>query len=223
MATKNSSKFKKGISGNPKGRPKKQQKQKVRSDSWTSLLTGLGRTGYDKQTSVTFSSDVVPYQSALELWRGDDLAARMVETIPKECLREGFDIIIPGMKDLADTFEGQLEDLDVLNSLETVMQYQRAYGGGALLLGINDGGDLEQPVNWDSIKSLDFISVLDTQECRPYAWYNDPRTQSFGKVALYDVTPVTVGPSDESESLDNSMFRVHASRVLRFFGKRFSK
>lgn len=95
--------FAAGQSGNAKGRPRKDTvssppatpaERAFRFDGWYSLLTGLGTHMRDKRESVRFRIDLVEWHEAEHIWRGDDLAARIIETLPNEMMREGFDLAI---------------------------------------------------------------------------------------------------------------------------------
>src|SRR5687767_1063811 len=103
---KSSTSWPKGKSGNPKGRPRKDEKQlrpgvrQVRVDDWVAALSGIGNTSYDKRTSVYFDTpQLISSAEAQLIWRGNDLAARIIETKPSEMLREGFDLCIGATED----------------------------------------------------------------------------------------------------------------------------
>jgi phage-related protein (TIGR01555 family) len=81
-----------GSSPNPAGRSKRSDSRKA--DGYQSAITGAGVIGRDKTTGVTFTADQVGWTDAVEYWRGDDLAARIIETLPNEMLRQGFDLQI---------------------------------------------------------------------------------------------------------------------------------
>ena len=125
---------------NPSGRARRTDAAKVeRADGWASVLTGHGTPGWDKRVGTRFDADIVAIDDAVELWRGDDLAARIVETIPSEMLRQGFEIAIggddAGAKDRAELLMTRAEELGMVDSLWHAMAYERAYGGGAIMLG----------------------------------------------------------------------------------------
>ena len=97
MARKGNPTWVKGVSGNPSGKPKERtdaslEAPRRRFDGWETISTGLGSTGIDKTAYNGFSLEVVSYEQAQGLWRGDDLGARAVETWPNEMLRRGFEL-----------------------------------------------------------------------------------------------------------------------------------
>ena len=100
MARDNRGRFKAGASGNPGGRPR-QARADVRSDGWYNTLTGIGTVERDRVMSTEFATAAIDYATAIDLWRGDDIAARVVEALPAEALREGFEVVLADRDDLA--------------------------------------------------------------------------------------------------------------------------
>src|SRR5688500_3505582 len=63
-------------------------------DGWVNILTSLGLRGRDKRLSSSFESEVLDEDHCMQLWRGDDMAARASEKVPQLMLREGFGLAI---------------------------------------------------------------------------------------------------------------------------------
>src|SRR5262245_47108949 len=125
---------------------------KARWDSWLNTLTGLGFADRDKRQNSMFITDPVTDTQALDLWRGNDLATRIVEDIPSEMLREGFEMRVGGQdagdeaKEIQEELASAWEELDLQGNLWFGAAYERAYGGGAVMLGAVDGGRPETPL-----------------------------------------------------------------------------
>ena len=92
--------FRKGQTGNAKGRPRKdgaatsaQTSQERKDAGWHSLLSGLG-TSRDKRKWFKFTADPVDWETAFQIYRGDPFAARIVEIPPNEMMREGYELCI---------------------------------------------------------------------------------------------------------------------------------
>jgi phage-related protein (TIGR01555 family) len=87
-------KWQKGLAGVGAGGQNAPLAGGMRLDDWYNTITGIGVTGKDKRQAGAFVATVVNDAEAMELWRGDDIAARVVETIPNEMLRQGFEVRI---------------------------------------------------------------------------------------------------------------------------------
>ena len=190
MGRKKDGTFEKGFTGNIHGRPRKDAVENpslaTRTDGWASALTGLGVVGVDKRLGHQFYATTLSYQDSISLWLQNDLAAKAVEAIPRECNREGFDIVIAdeGSYDsLKEDLEEEFERLEVTKHVTRAWNLERALGGSALLLGTNDGDNFESPMS-SNISSLDWISVLEPIEITPHKYYADPRSPKDGSPGL---------------------------------------
>ncbi len=229
-------------------------------------LTGIGILGRDKTlgsaANVSFLPDAVSDIQALNLWRGDAIAARVIEAIPNEALRQGWelqigddeppaaykppepdpaatakntiakpgvppiarkDVVDKGAKGLQETISKQLQDLGLLAAIKDAMCFQRAYGGGAVLIGANDyTTDLREPLDLKRVKSVDWLTSLERRELIPRYFYNDPRAPKFGQPAIYQLVPIVTGAPVDNVYHPQYM-EVHESRLLIFPGIRVSR
>lgn len=65
-----------------------------RCDGWVNAMTGLNVAGFDKRRAAQFMGKRLTEFEAEEIWRGDDIIERAVETTPLVMLRNGFDVNI---------------------------------------------------------------------------------------------------------------------------------
>ena len=184
--------------------------QTVNQDGWSNVFTRLG-TDYDKRKSHTFAATPLTYEVNEQLWRGSDLGARIVERPVDEMIRQGWDVVIPNDKGRQEELAAQLEDLEVAERLREALYYARAYGGGAVLVGADDGAlDLSKPVG--AVREIHYLTALTTRELRAADYYTDPREDKFGQPQTYQLNP------DSQADIKASGMKIHESRLLVFQG-----
>lgn len=173
--------------------------------------------GKDKRLQVGHAMDLVNDSEAMDLWRGNDVASRVVETIPNESFRQGFEIKA-GDKELSEDVTAQAEELNVTAAFLKATKYERAYGGSAIFPVINDSqANLALPLNLKQIAAIDHLLVFEPRELQPIDYYNSPTDKKFGEPKTYRVIPTTLGGSP------SSMFNIHESRLIIFPGIRASR
>jgi phage-related protein (TIGR01555 family) len=177
-------------------------------DGWLSVLTGSG-TQRDKVTSYDFQADVLGFEQCEQIWRGDDMGARIVELVPREMLRRGFEINTSDDKNAEENIKTFFKRVEFKQKLLIALQYQRAYGGAAILVGVR-GGDpnLSNPINPLQVQSVDWLNVFTPRDLTPDLLYEDPTQANYGKPSTYK----TQG-SGEIKAVS-----IHESRLLIFNG-----
>lgn len=193
---------------------KQPPKAAPRVDGWENANTGIGILGRDKRAGGNFFVDTIPQEYAETVWRSSDLAARIVETLPNEMLREGYELEIQADTELEELIEPEFERLAVTEKLRRALYFSRAYGGAGILLGADDGSaELSKPLNENSIRTFDFLTVLTPRELQPVAYYSNPLHPKYGEIQTYRLLPlVTDGGSASTSPI------VHESRVMRIEG-----
>lgn len=242
----NAGRFKKGISGNPSGLrkdgtapahppanpPQLSEEEMVRRlDGWSSVFTGIGHSSYDKRLSHSFQAPTLTYQEKIELWRADDIAARAIEKVPEQCFRQGYEIEMGDegeYNDLRLDLEELFRDLCVDDRIEMAMKQERAFGGSAILLGVDDGRGLDTPLIPERVKKIEWLKVLEPIELTPETAYADPRKPKYGEpekyrlrngdLAIQRAVAVTGKPPTRSRPTPI----IHESRLIIFPGIRVS-
>lgn len=179
----------------------------------------------DKRTAGAMRLHVVSPIESRDLWRGNDLAARIIEEGPTEELRNGFELHMDD-KDLAEQIMTALEEIPgpafIGNGLKkNVLKarcFENAYGGGAIFPVINDAiGSLAEPLDEGRITKIERLQVFEPRELRPTRKYEDPASPKFGEWSHYQVMPI-------SGARENVAFvEIHESRLILFPGIRTTR
>lgn len=182
---------------------------RARYDGWVNALSGFGVEGKDKSLVTTYTPDTLTIEQCRDMWLSSDLAARIIEKVPRECFRRGFGVKVADDKPLTDKVMKAYKRLKVRKKLREAHEYARAYGGGALLIGFEDYAPMSAPVNFKNVRGVKWLTVLEPRELMPVEWYVDPREDKFGQVKYYELWPTVV--SGQPSTL--SAMRVHESRL----------
>lgn len=219
-------------------KPPRQLTESHRMDSWMNVLTKLN-TAADKRRGASFRREWMSDVDCEDLYGGSSLAARAIELPTKIQLRNGFKVHFANLDEAAaeesmvektdassdqvhEAFEKMAALIDELGVVAAVIEarsWARAYGGAALLMGLDDGQkDLKQPVRWATLKGVRYLVTLRPRECWPTRWNTNPLSGGYGQPVLYRVRRETQGNVPTGEG-----FEVHASRLVRFDGVRVSR
>lgn len=181
----------------------------VKLDAWYNNTTGFG-TLNDKTTYGYYGGFYpIDIQTLSDLYHGDAMAARMVDVVPQEMLREGFaaDVGDPKVNDwLADKFR----DLDARGKFQDGERWGSLFGGAALLVGADDGRPASMPLMPERAKALTYLYVLDRRMLWPFSYYDAPGHPKLGQPETYLVTPAS--------AIAGIAQVVHESRLILFRG-----
>lgn len=132
----------------------------------------------------------------------------VVDKPAEEMTRAGFDIV--GLDEsMQDTVYSRLEELNATHHITDAIKWRRAFGGGLIVLGINDNQNVDQPLNEDKVTGVEFMRVYDRFECTVHKRYDDPNKAEYGNIEFWQISPRTGVTS----------YLVHESRVLVFDGE----
>ncbi len=183
----------------------------LHSDGWSNVYTGQGVQGLDKQLGTSFGNVRRFYEQELtDLYRGDGFAKRIINLPTGEMFREGYKIIGDEDGEIIKSIQHNRYNKELLMAL----RWSKLYGGGLIVMVINDGGKLDMPLNENNIRSIDQLRVYDRYRV---TWttsdlYTDAENPKFGELEYYNISPIAKGMSI-------SPFRVHETRCLVFDGE----
>ena len=185
----------------------------IHGDGWTNLLSKQGTRGDKTQHSrPSLKRGKLPWSWLEAMYATDGMARKIVDLPAEEMTREWYRVEGDPQGAVMANLQQELNVKEVLTDAE---RWSRLYGGALVVVGANDGGDLEDPLNEASVRELLFLRVYDRNQVtrEPIEEINvtdlagldsrDPLEPEW-----YRVTPYGTGHS----------FRVHRSRVWRFQG-----
>ena len=194
-----------------------------RLDNWGNALTGLGGLR-DKVQAYVFARRGRTNDEELEaMYEEDDVASKICDSVPEHMLRRGFKVVIDGDPDMSKAVEDYIDALDGVECLTDALVWERVFGGGVMVLGLDDGQDVGLPLDEDQLRAIRFINVLDRRDIIPIYWYNDPNQPKYGKPEIYRITYFTNGvskPKEPGAKSPTMSMEVHESRLLVFGGMR---
>lgn len=137
--------------------------------------------------------------------------ARTICDVPaEEMTRAGFTIKGDSItEDEKQALQSKLEELNAMEHFADALKWRRAFGGAIIVMGLDDGGELEDELDESRLKGIDFMRVYDRFEAYPESRYEDPSNKKYGEVELWKIQPKNnVQP-----------YNIHETRVLVFDGE----
>ena len=185
----------------------------MRQDGYINLVNKWG-TSKDPSEAYRFQRELItPDMELTTLYTDNGLFTRIIDAPAEEALKQGFDLGLND-QDIERFVSRSLDDLGWEEHAATAMTWARLDGGSIIVMLIDDGRGLEEPLNWKNIRSIDELHVFE----RPVVWpdYNSlyasdirnykghRRGGGFMKPQFYDVSSIY------------GSFRVHESRCMVF-------
>lgn len=186
--------------------------RRVRLDAFYNEVTGLG-TDVDKTVYTT----VLPARRLLDLelsavYHDNDIAQRAIDVIPDEIFREGT-IVGTGDTGLDQKLADRLEELELTDRLADGWRWGSLYGGGACVLGADDGRNADEALVPDEADDLAYLYPIDRRQLWPYQYYEKWGHPRFGHPRTYMVTPYAPAMTGAS-----AISIIHESRLVLFGG-----
>lgn len=197
--------------GKKKGRSAADPPKKMRSDGYVNMLNKYG-TGKDASEQYSFTPDDPMDDIELTLrYEYDGLFAKIIDTPAEEALRHGHNLNIKD-GDIDTFISDSLEELDWPGKAATAIKWSRLYGGAILVMMVDDGGELSEPLNWDSIQGIDDLLLFE----RPYITPDYSTLYRYKPESYRNISKFGMPQYYDISSPYGGTFRVHESRCLIF-------
>lgn len=182
-----------------------------RNDGYVNMLNRVG-TEKDPLESYSYMYEPpTPDVELAEMYASNGLFARIIDKPSEAAFKFGYKLGISNT-DTNKYIMSTMEKLKFDERAVTALKWSRLFGGAVILMAVNDGRDLDEPLDWDNIEGLDQLIVFERPEVQPdynsiYAYSPDNLSmEKFGQPEYYMLNPVYGG----------QQFRVHESRLLIF-------
>lgn len=185
---------------------------KSRMDGFFNAFLGYGNRRRDPFTHTHYGYRDVSLEARWreyeDLFTYNGIAQKIIKAPAEDAVRVGFTLKDGEAKlEQNQAVQSALEDLNLQAVFSKVLCWDRLFGGGVVLMLIDDGGELNEPVNEAAIRGIRKMVVYDAQDVTPEYEYQDPNSPKYGKPETYTIVGYNGGA-----------FSVHESRLLIFDG-----
>lgn len=182
-----------------------------RQDGYSNMLNKYG-TSQDSSTAYEYQQEMIADDMELiRLYEGNGLFTKIIDRPSEEAVKHGLDIDY-GDEDIAEYVADRLDELDFEEKFATAEKWARLYGGSIIVMLVDDGKGLEEPLDWDDVRSIQELRVFERAIVQPdyTSLYNFHFVDSmeagkpFGEPEYYQVFSIY------------GYFTVHRTRCLIF-------
>lgn len=186
---------------------------KFNLDAFVNAITGLGSLSRDKRLAAAYQAPTEFTSVDLDsLYRGSWLVARACDRPSAEMVRKWVEIKTESDPDLGKKALTSVNKLGAKAAFQEANTWAYLYGGGLILMGIDDGESMDMPVREESIRKIDYLRVLDRYDVSIDSRYtSEEKPGSAGWPSSYRLNTVVDVLGEMAEP-------IHETRFLRFDG-----
>lgn len=177
------------------------EKKSVNKDSWANFNTGIGAPNSRVNCTKFYNDAFLDQRTLTALYLNDGLARRIINILVDDAMRS-----------FINTNDELMAELDRLKTKQSILDsasWARLYGGSALVAYVNDGREMDKPLNMNGIRKVISFKSYDRYQIE---WVETDLCVNFNSVhyghpEIYRITPLCGEP-----------IRVHRSRMHLFAG-----
>jgi len=190
----------------------------INPGGWHNKSTGLGVSGKDKRLGAGVSYRNLTEPEVEQLFGADDIAGRVV-TEPADLATKNWvklDVSIEeGGSEMEDDLKDEEERLFLQERVFEAFEWSRLYGGAGIFIAVDDGKDLSEPLDLNSVRKIRNLAVLQRWELHSFEIDYNLESPNFMLPRLYQIgARGAVGSGSKI---------VHWTRIARFDGPRLPR
>ena len=184
----------------------------VRTDGYVNARNNYG-TARDPNEHYYFRAEsAVPDDALSAFYEGNGLFAKIIDAPAEEAVKNGFSVEGISHKATEDLYRAALDDLKFEEVFSTAIKWARVFGGALAVMLINDGRGIDEPLDWNKIRSVDEIVVYDRSVVQP-----DTSTMfTYSAQNPFKMRTRSGMPEYFTVYSKHGTFKVHESRCLFF-------
>ena len=178
---------------------------RIRQDGFANSVIGH-QTKHDPYSNFLFMPSMRMNDHMLQnIFIDCSLANRTISLPADEAVKNW--ISVP--QDKNNNALSMLEDLNAEIHFADAVRWSRLFGGSGILMMVNDGRKIDEPIDESNISNIEELRVFDKTQIwwNEAVLYEDPSNVKYGKPQYYQINP-----------MDGLPFMVHESRLLLFTG-----
>lgn len=178
-------------------------------DDWSSFLSGFSKK--QSKANVKFVDNCVWFDDATldAMWIHDGYVHKIISCVAEDMINKGFTIT----GDSANIDMDEADRLNITGNMFEAMCKSQLHGGSAILIGVDDGQDMDKPVNINSVRNVKFLRVIPKPNIVPDTEVDkDPSSEYYGKPEYFTI----------NDGISLSPYKVHRSRLFLFPWLEFS-
>lgn len=181
------------------------------ADGMANALTGLGGETDKGQSVYWTGARDLGQTEADNVYMGSSYMRTAIDTAPNVAIQAGWEWCADNgaFEDFDDLMEAEEKRLRVPQALAAADKASRQYGGGAVILGIEDGRDFSLPVDEANIVRVAWVRRANRHELIVNQWDDDPISPNFGNPLTYLWIPRFSATAQRT---------IHWTRLVRFEG-----
>lgn len=187
------------------------RRRKIRNeDGFANAFFGQGIKKFDPFDSYTITDDGQMSDEDIDnLYTYNGIAKKIADIPAHEAVKENF-ALKSGDEELPQTKNvlSMMEDLNWQFAFATALTWDRAFGGAAILMYINDGNGFDQPLDVKNATKIEKMEVYSKRDVYPTgSYYTNLSSNKYGMPYSYSII----------NEYGNTI-NVHESRLLVFRG-----
>ena len=184
------------------------QLTQFKKDNYFNRSSGFGGSTDPVNQAAFITPTVLDRATVEDMYAGAWIVQRAVNVLIEDATKAWVDFKAEDPS-VVEYVNEKVKAIELQKNTFEALRLARLYGGSILVMGAIDGQEADQPLNEDSIKTIDFLFTVDRWQLNIKQRYDDPLKPKFGEPELYEINPIFGGGNQHT---------IHESRVIRFDG-----